>query len=71
MEIRATGALSGELLFDGVVKCYAHLLRKLAPLPGSLGFRLLLGSIEVLCDQELTEEYDRAQERPVSVSVLF
>ena len=71
MELRATGALSGEVLFADIITSYAHLLRKLAPLPGSLGFRLLLGSSEVLCDQELIEEYDRAQERPVSVCVLY
>ena len=70
MELRAISALSGEVLFAGVVASYAHLLRRLAPLPGSLGFRLLLGCSEVLCDQELMEEYGRAQERPVSVSVL-
>lgn len=70
MELRATGALSGEVLFDGVVRSYAHLLHKLAPLPGSRGFRLLLGSSEVLCDRELTETYDGAQERPAAISIL-
>lgn len=70
MEVQVTGALSGELLFAGAVNCYAQLLRRLEFQPGFQGFRLLIGSSEVLCDQELQNECIRAQERPVSVIVL-
>ncbi len=60
--------MTGERLFCGTVASYDELLQKLAPLPH--GVRMLLGTSEVLCDEELETEYDRSPARHAAVTVL-